>query len=82
MLAARVRRELKIRVLDPFTATDDFWWMGFCRSDLNNWTPWIISNIIVCALLDPMPVRKLADLLTRACGMLDRYLDVLPADGG
>ena len=63
-------------------ATDDFWWMGFRRKDLNNWTPWILSNILVCAVYDPMPRARLAALLERACGMLDRYLDTLPEDGG
>ena len=82
LLRERIREEIRRRILEPFMMTDDFWWMGFRRRDLNNWTPWILSNIIVCALLDPMPEGRLAELLTRACGMLDRYLAVLPADGG
>ncbi len=82
LLRERIREEIRRRILEPFMMTDDFWWMGFRRRDLNNWTPWILSNIIVCALLDPMPEGRLAELLTRACGMLDRYLTVLPADGG
>ena len=56
--------------------------MGFRRKDLNNWTPWILSNVMLCAVLDPMPAGKLAEMLTRACGMLDRYVEVMPEDGG
>ena len=82
LLRERVRLEIRRRILDPFRATDDFWWMGVRRKDLNNWTPWILSNILVCAALDPMDARELAALIGRACGMLDRYLDTLPADGG
>ncbi len=82
LIRKRIREEIRGRILRPFMATDDFWWMGFRRRDLNNWTPWTLSNIMVCAVLSPMPAGKLADLLARACGMLDRYLDVLPADGG
>lgn len=82
VIRRRIRDEIRRRILQPFMATDDFWWMGFRRSDLNNWTPWILSNILICAILDPMPAEKLAKYLTRACGMLDRYIDVLPADGG
>ena len=82
LIRERIRDEIRRRILDPFIGTDDFWWMGFRRRDLNNWTPWILSNILVCAVLDPMPAVELAALLTRACGMLDRYLDVIPADGG
>ena len=82
MIRKRIREEIRGRILRPFTQTDDFWWMGVRRKDLNNWTPWILSNIMVCAVTDPMPSRKLAAVLTRACEMLDRWLDVVPADGG
>ena len=82
LIRKRIREEIRRRILRPFMATDDFWWMGFRRKDLNNWTPWILSNIMVCAVYDPMPRARLAALLERACGMLDRYLDTLPEDGG
>ena len=82
LIRKRIREEIRRRILRPFIATDDFWWMGVRRKDLNNWTPWILSNILVCAVLDPMSQAKLADVLTRICGMLDRYLAVLPEDGG
>ena len=82
LVRKRIREEIRRRILRPFMATDDFWWMGFRRKDLNNWTPWILSNILVCAVYDPMPRAKLAAVLERACGMLDRYLDTLPEDGG
>ena len=82
LIRKRVREEIRRRILRPFMTRDEFWWMGFRRKDLNNWTPWILSNVIICAALDPMPREKLADLLTRACGMLDRYLDIIPSDGG
>ena len=82
VIRKRVQEEIRRRILRPFMETDDFWWMGVRRKDLNNWTPWILSNIMICAVLDPMPRGELAEVLTRACGMLDRYLDVLPEDGG
>ncbi len=82
LIRKRITEEIRRRILHPFMATDDFWWMGIRRKDLNNWTPWILSNVMICAVLDPAPAGKLAELLTRACGMLDRYIAVLPADGG
>ena len=82
VIRKRIIEEIRRRILRPFMSTDDFWWMGIRRKDLNNWTPWILSNIMVCAILDPMPAGKLAELLVRACGMLDRYIATLPADGG
>ena len=82
VIRERIRQEIRRRILKPFMETDDFWWMGFRRKDLNNWTPWIIFNVLVCAVLDPMPIEELALLLDRACGMLDRYLETVPEDGG
>ena len=82
LIRRRIREEIRGRILRPFMATDDFWWMGVRRKDLNNWTPWILSYIMVCAVTDPMPAGKLATMLTRACVMLDRYLAAMPEDGG
>ena len=82
VIRRRIQTEIRRRILVPFMERDDFWWMGVLRRDLNNWTPWILSNIMVCACLDPMPDRELAEVLERACLMLDRYLDIMPEDGG
>lgn len=82
MLRRRVRREIERRVLEPFMSHDDFWWMGFIRKDLNNWTPWIISNIMVTALSWVEDRALLAELLSRALAMVDRWVDIIPEDGG
>ena len=81
-LGKRITAELRKRILYPFMTRDEYWWMGFLRKDLNNWTPWILSNVMVCVLTEPMPRRDRAALLERACGMLDRWLDTVPEDGG
>ena len=78
-LIARIRREVERRVLRPFMEYDGEWWMGFTRKDLNNWTPWIISNVLMAA--DVWHFGGAA-LIKRACMMLDRWLDCVPADGG
>ena len=82
LVRRRVRLEVERRVLHPFETRDDFWWMGVVRKDLNNWTPWIVSNVMLaaCAWVDDRP--RLAALLERGMAMLDRYLNVIPADGG
>jgi len=82
MLRERIVREIRRRILEPFRRREDFWWMGNIRKDLCNWTPWILSNILVCAALDPMTKGELAEIIGRACEMLDRYLDIVPEDGG
>ena len=82
LICQRIDAEIESRVHRPFVTRDDFWWMGFRRRDLNNWTPWILSNIMLSACLSPMEPLPLAALLDRACRMLDRWLDCVPADGG
>ena len=42
VLRQRIRLEIERRILTPFMTRDDFWWMGFIRRDLCNWTPWQI----------------------------------------
>ena len=76
----RVRREVTIRVLDPYLARDDWRWLGLNdREHLNNWTPWIHSNLLIASLLLDYQPHRIAN---RAVAALDRYLDVLPDDGG
>ena len=81
-IAQRVRDELEKRVLRPFADHDDFWWMGMVRKDMNNWNPWILSNIIDTVLLVELNPRRRSDLTARAMRMLDAYLAVMPEDGG
>ena len=82
VLTARISREVRSRILQPFLDCDDCWWMGFRRKDLCNWTPWIVSNVLLCGLTEPMDSSERSKLVVRACGMLDRWLDVVPEDGG
>ncbi|MCX7934417.1 MAG: heparinase, partial [Planctomycetota bacterium] len=51
LLRPRLRLEIDRRVLTPFLQRDDFWWMGLKGQHVNNWNPWIISNVIFCGLL-------------------------------
>lgn len=77
-----VEGEILQRILEPFMATDDFWWMGVKRTDLNNWTPWILSNVMLTAECWMRDQTRLSALLERACAMLDRWLACVPEDGG
>lgn len=82
MLRQRVSKEIETRILAPFMHRDDYWWMGYIRKDLCNWTPWILSNVLYTAQLEMQNVRPFAQLCDRACRMLDRWVGILPADGG
>ena len=78
----RVHLEIEKRILVPFETRDDFWWMGFLRKDLCNWTPWIVSNVLVTAALGIPDRLRLAAIVRRSLLMVDRWLAVVPEDGG
>lgn len=82
LICRRVRTQIEKRVLRPFMNRDDFWWMGIIRKDVNNWTPWIVSNVFEAALLLERDKTHLCEIVARGLRMLDRYLAVLPPDGG
>lgn len=82
LIVPRVVREINRRILMPFMTHDDYGWMGFHGENLCNWTPWIVSNVMMTACAVATDQTALAGLLTRCCSMLDRYLDSMPEDGG
>ncbi len=82
LIIRRVRLEAERRIVKPFLHHDDFWWMGMIRKDVNNWTPWILSNVIATLILTKEDDLLLVEGLKRALRMLDSYLAVIPPDGG
>lgn len=82
LIVRRVRLEAERRIVKPFLYHDDFWWMGMIRKDVNNWTPWILSNVIATLILTETDDIRLAEGVKRALRMLDSYLAVMPQDGG
>jgi hypothetical protein len=81
---SRLRAEVRRRVLAPYRARDDWHWFGvhLTKAGLNNWTPWIHSNLLVASLLLDADRDDIVTTAQRAVGALDRYLDFTPADGG
>ena len=80
----RLRAEVRQRVLAPYHARDDWHWFGLhvTEAGLNNWTPWIHSNLLAASLLLDDERDGIVATARRAVGALDRYLAFTPADGG
>jgi Heparinase II/III-like protein len=76
----RIVLEAQRRILEPARKRDDFWWMGFQKNPqniarLNNWTPWINSNLLVTNLiLEDDPVLRVAETV-RITRSIDAYLN-------
>lgn len=77
----RVDYEMERRIFVPYLTHRDFWWMGYFKK-VNNWNPWILSNVLSAFLLlekNPLRLRKAIEkILTE----ITHYYDSMPADGG
>lgn len=78
-IVARAREEVRRRVIDPLLAGTMCWW----QDGHNNWSVWCASSAIIAAGFacagDP---RTWAVLVHRMLGVVDRYVDRQPSDGG
>ncbi|WP_158685250.1 heparinase II/III domain-containing protein [Microbacterium halophytorum] len=76
---ARLRYEVRARVIEPFLARDWWRWVDF-DGRVNNWNPWIHGNLLAAGL-QFSGGDELARLLARIVAGLDVYVAALPADG-
>lgn len=84
LLIPRIMREAQRRILSPYLDRNDFSWMGLSGRPhhLNNWNPWINSNVLTTTLLlDSDSARRKATVL-KVCRSVDEYLFDYSADGG
>ncbi len=77
----RLLYTLNERILKPFRE-HYMGWMGLHGEKVNNWNPWILSNILaVTALCEPDTERREA-IAERAIAGLDAFFDSYHSDGG
>jgi hypothetical protein len=82
LIARRIRYEIKHKVLDVYYDRDDFWWMSFGDSHINNWNPWVNHNMLTTMLLmEEDPVLK-AKYVYKSMRSVDRFINFYPPDGG
>ncbi len=81
-LPERVRTEIDRRILTPCLARNDFWWMGFTSSSVNNWDPWICSNWLTSALLMETDEERRRAAVGKILRCLDVFLNGYDEDGG
>jgi hypothetical protein len=78
-IRARVHHEIRRRVLDPWEQ-EEYFWHGV-DAPPNNWAPWIVSNVLVCAAVVEPDVDRLAATVERALVILDRFRSGYDPDG-
>ncbi|GAB3744052.1 heparinase II/III domain-containing protein [Microlunatus parietis] len=75
----RLRAEVNRRVLEPYRTRRDWHWL---TTSINNWNPWIHSNVLACAFLLDLAPETRAEIVNLTVDGLDLFLDTYPVDGG
>lgn len=78
----RLDRELKARIVEPYFADCDLWWLGHTAKRLENWTPWIISNVLRVLSYFEKDSRTVKSGVLLSINALQLFINDYPADGG
>ena len=82
MVRRKILYEIDRKVLIPFEKYL-FGWEGYTKNAfLNNWNPWIISNILTVTALTVADDYRREALVVKAVGILEKFTDTYPLDGG
>ena len=83
-LVKRARAEITRRILDPYRMRNDFGWMGLSGKPhhLNNWNPWINSNVLTATLIVERDPQQRTQLVEKVCRSVDEFLADCSPDGG
>jgi hypothetical protein len=84
VIAARLRREIQVRILDPYMARSDYWWQALGNKPgvlVNNWNPWCNFNVLAAFLLMEDDKDKLAAAVHRTMVSVDQFINYVKEDG-
>ena len=84
VISARIRKEVKDRMLDPYLARSDFWWMALSGNPdqmVNNWNPWCNFNALTSFLLMEQDVKRRAEGVKKSILSTERFIDYTKDDG-
>ncbi len=73
--------ELNRRIITPYLKHTDTWWMGY-KNDVNNWNPWILSNILTVFLIAEKDKSVLDKAVEKMLFEINKIYERLPDDGG
>ena len=81
LIRKRIYRETVSKILDPIKHAERYSWLDVTKQ-VNNWNPWILSNVIMAELLIEPDESKRAANLYQYMKWLDIYINGLGEDGG
>lgn len=81
-ISARIEYELEHKIIRPYLIHTDWFWMGYNDIWVNNWNPWIMSNLLTVFLLGEKRETVLYDGVGKLIFEIQRFYDCMPSDGG
>ena len=83
VITRRMLGLLDRRIFHPFLHYQDtMWWKGVKGNTLNNWTPWIVSNVLTALLLCEKDEGRRQAMCAESMEILDRFIGFYKSDGG
>lgn len=84
VIASRIRKEVKNRILDPYLERSDYWWQALTGGPdrmVNNWNPWCNFNVLTAFLLMEEDKQRLTDAVYKTMSSVDKFIDYTKDDG-
>ena len=81
-IGKRVFAELNKRIFQPYLTRTDFWWMGFTGQPVNNWNPWVNTNVLMTALYSSLTADSVGLIISKTVKSTDIFVNQYPDDGG
>ena len=78
VVSARIKQELYRRIIKPYCLYE----MRWERQWINNWLPWITSNVLTVAFITEDDHEVLRTVVRRAMSGLDTFFNTYGEDGG
>ncbi len=80
-IGRRMEEMVYDRILDNYLRHDEYWYLGMSGRVVNNWNPWINSNVLIAASVFAPNDRIRTNVLYKVMVTLDNYLRHYPEDG-
>ncbi len=81
IVAKKIEYTVKERVIHNFIQTE-FWWGGRLGRRVNNWNPWIVSNVLLSTAVIENDTYIRETVATKSAQYLDNFLNQYKPDGG
>ena len=77
----RMEIEVDKRILTPYLKYNHFWYMGFTDRAVNNWNPWINSNVLIAFAVFEKNQERLIQGVEKTAKSSDVFINSYHSDG-